>query len=102
MFIFQKSEGVHPYLLKFCRGTCSFIGMLKGYMVRKKLGTPVVDNRQTHRTRRMPCAYSFIICGTLDCAEYLISSKALLQKFCYSHFKIIISAYPVRAKLLGV
>jgi len=43
MFICQNSEGVHPYLLKCCRGTCSFVGMLKGYMVRKRLGTPVLD-----------------------------------------------------------
>jgi len=42
MFMCQNSEGVHPYLLKCCRGTCSFVGMLKGYMVRKKLGTPVL------------------------------------------------------------
>jgi len=40
MFISQKSEGVHPYLLICCRGTCSFVGMLKGYMIRKRLGTP--------------------------------------------------------------
>jgi len=40
MFICQKSEGVHPYLLKCCRGTCSLVGMLKGCMVRKRLGTP--------------------------------------------------------------
>jgi len=43
MFICQNSEGVHPYLLKCCRGTCSFVGMLKGYMVRKRLGTPVLN-----------------------------------------------------------
>ena len=40
MFICLNSEGVHPYLLKCCRGTCSFVRMLKGYMVRKRLGTP--------------------------------------------------------------
>jgi len=39
MFIWQISEGVHPYLLKCCRDTCSFVEMLKGYMVRKRLGT---------------------------------------------------------------
>jgi len=39
MFIYQKSEGFHPYLLECCRGTCWFVGMLKGYMVRKRLGT---------------------------------------------------------------
>jgi len=44
MFICQNSEGVHPYLLKCCRGTCSFVGMLKGYMVRKRLGTPVLKH----------------------------------------------------------
>ena len=43
MFICQNSEGVHPYLLKCCRGTRSFDGMLKGYMVRKRLGTPALD-----------------------------------------------------------
>ena len=43
MLICQNSEGVHPYLLKCCRGTCSFVGMLKGYMVRKRLGTPVPE-----------------------------------------------------------
>jgi len=30
MFICQNSEGVHAYLLKCCRGTCSIVGMLKG------------------------------------------------------------------------
>jgi len=44
MFICQNSEGVHPYLLKCCRGTCSFVGMLKRYMVRKRLGTPDLNN----------------------------------------------------------
>ena len=39
MFICQKSEGLHPYLLKCYRGTCLFVGMLKGYMVRNRLGT---------------------------------------------------------------
>jgi len=43
MFICQNSEGVRPYLLKCCRGTWSFAGMLKGYRVRKRLGTPVLD-----------------------------------------------------------
>jgi len=42
MFICQNSEGVHPYLLKCWRGTCSFVGMLKGYMVRKRLRTPAL------------------------------------------------------------
>jgi len=45
MFIWQISEGVHPYLLKCSRGTCSFVGMLKGYMVRKRLGIPALDSR---------------------------------------------------------
>ena len=34
---------VHAYLLKFWRGTCSSVGMLKGYMVRERLGTPVAE-----------------------------------------------------------
>jgi len=45
MFICQNSEGVHPYLLKWCRGTNSFAGMRKGYNVRKKLGTPGLKGR---------------------------------------------------------
>jgi len=45
MFICQNSEGVHPYLLKCCRGTCSFVGMLKGYMVRKRFGTPALESQ---------------------------------------------------------
>ena len=44
MFIVRNSEGVHAYLLKCFRGTCSSVGMLKGYMVRERLGTPVLDN----------------------------------------------------------
>ena len=44
MFICENSEGVHPYLLKCCRGTCSFVRMLKGYMVRKRLGTLAQTN----------------------------------------------------------
>jgi len=47
MFICQNSEEVHPYLLKCCRGTCSFVGMLKGYMVRKRLGTPVLQQAES-------------------------------------------------------
>jgi len=43
MFICQNSEGVHAYLLKCCRGTSSFVGMLKGFMVRERLGTPELD-----------------------------------------------------------
>jgi len=46
MFICQNSEGVHPYLLKCCGGTCSFVGMLKGYIVRKRLWTPGLDDHQ--------------------------------------------------------
>jgi len=38
MFICENSEWMHPYLLKCCRGTCSFVRLLKGYMVRKRLG----------------------------------------------------------------
>jgi len=30
-----RSFGVHVHLSKFCRVTCLFVGMLKGYMVKK-------------------------------------------------------------------
>jgi len=43
MFICQNSEGVHANLLKWCMGTCSFGRMLKRYMVRKRLGTPAIE-----------------------------------------------------------
>jgi len=49
MFICQNSEGVHAYLLKCCRGTSSFVGMLKGFMVRERLGTPELDWSHTER-----------------------------------------------------
>jgi len=39
MYICQNAEGVHTYLLKCWRGTCSSVRMLKGYMVRERLGT---------------------------------------------------------------
>ena len=44
MFLCRNPEGVHAYLLKCCRGTCSSVGMLKGYMVRERLGTPDFDS----------------------------------------------------------
>ena len=50
MFVCQNSEGVYPYLLKRCRGTCLFVGMLKGYMVRKRLGTP--DQVEKHDEKK--------------------------------------------------
>jgi len=42
MYVCQNAEGVHTYLLKWGRGTCSSFRMLKGYMVRERLGTPVL------------------------------------------------------------
>ena len=40
MFICRNAKGVHAYLLKCCRGIFSLFGMLKGYMVRERLGIP--------------------------------------------------------------
>jgi len=40
MLICLNAEGVHVYLLRCWRGTCSSVGMLKGYMVGERLGTP--------------------------------------------------------------
>ena len=42
MFIGRNSEGVHAYLLKCRRGTCSSLRMLKGYMENKRLRTPAL------------------------------------------------------------
>jgi len=49
VFVVRNSEGVHAYLLKCCRGTCSSVGMLKGYMVRERLGTPVLKRHNSVR-----------------------------------------------------
>ena len=51
MLICWNAEGVHAYLLKCWRGTCSSFGMLKGYMVKERLGTPVLDRaiRRNHK-----------------------------------------------------
>jgi len=40
MFICQNDEGLHAYLVQYWRGTYASVGMLKGYMVRERLGTP--------------------------------------------------------------
>jgi len=40
MFICRNAEGLHTYLLKCYRGTFSSVGMLKGYMVKERLGAP--------------------------------------------------------------
>jgi len=40
MFIRRNAEGVHAYLSKCWRGTYASVGMLNGYMVRERLGTP--------------------------------------------------------------
>jgi len=37
MFICRNAEGVHAYLSKCRRGTCSSVGMLKGCMVSERL-----------------------------------------------------------------
>jgi len=48
MFIRRNAEGVHAYLLKCRKGTCSSVRMLKGYMVNKRLGTPDITE-STHQ-----------------------------------------------------
>jgi len=45
MFICRNAEGLRAYLLKCKRGACLSVRMLKGYMVNKRLGTPVVEDR---------------------------------------------------------
>jgi len=44
MIICRNAEGVHAHLSKCLRGTCSSVGMLKGYMVRERLGTPGIEH----------------------------------------------------------
>ena len=39
----EKLKGVHAYLLKCCRVTFLSVGVLKGYIVRESLGTPVLE-----------------------------------------------------------
>jgi len=40
IFICRNAEGVHAYLSKCWRDAYASVGMLKGYMVRERLGTP--------------------------------------------------------------
>jgi len=56
MFICQNDEGVHAYLVKYCRGTYSSVGMLKGYMVRERLGTPGIEHveSEARNTNALP------------------------------------------------
>jgi len=44
MFICRNVEGVHVYLLKCWRGTCSSVGKLKGCIARERLGTPGLES----------------------------------------------------------
>jgi len=43
MLIFPNTEGVHAHLSKCWRGTCLSVGILKGCMVRERLGTPALQ-----------------------------------------------------------
>jgi len=52
MYICRHSEGVHTYLLKCCCGTCSSVGMVKGYMVRERLGTPPFTHWRNNSSNR--------------------------------------------------
>ena len=77
MFICQNSEGVHPYLLKCCRGTCTFVGMLKGYMVRKRLGTPELIHH---------LEVSFLMSKQLVCVGIQTNSDSLSENCCTLQF----------------
>jgi len=48
MFICPNTEGVHAYLSKRWRGICSSVGMLKGYLVKERLGTPALEKSINH------------------------------------------------------
>jgi len=39
------------FVIRYCRGTCSPIEMLKGYMARESLGTHVLNLNQGNRDR---------------------------------------------------
>ena len=43
MLICRNAEGVHAYLSKCWKSNCSSVLMLRGYMVRKSLGTPALE-----------------------------------------------------------
>jgi len=43
VLICRNAEGVHAYLSKCWKSNCSSVLMLRGYMVRKSLGTPALE-----------------------------------------------------------
>ena len=63
MFICQNSEGLPPCLLKCCRDTCTFVGMLKGCMVRKRLVTPVLLNKKMFRKYSRLSLFTKCLCA---------------------------------------
>jgi len=58
MFICRNAERVHADLLK-CRGTCSSVRMLKGYMINKGLGTPDDELAYLEKSASVSCSLSF-------------------------------------------
>jgi len=56
---------VHVHLSKCWRGTCLSVRMLKGYMVRERLGTPELEGRT-----RTKCRVLFVGTQTIICCEH--------------------------------
>ena len=53
MFICRNAEGVHAYVSKCWKGTLSYVGMLNGYTVKKRLGTPGVSQQMPSLTHSL-------------------------------------------------
>jgi len=60
MYICRNSEGVHAYLLKCCRGTCSSVGM-----VRERWGAPELGLECSACNHSLPTLYTSIPCWPL-------------------------------------
>jgi len=57
------------FVIRRFRGTCSFVGMLKGYMVSERLGiTAIYERLHTHKQTRLVYFKSF---GSHSCMSTL-------------------------------
>jgi len=77
MSICRYFEGAHAYLLKWCRGTCSSVGMLKGYMVRERLGTHLPKGASILTTLEKLASHVTVETPTV---KPTLSSKHMMRK----------------------
>ena len=99
MFICQNSEGVHAHISKRLRGTCSSVGMLKGFMVRERLGT--LGLIQGLNTLNIP-EYNFKWCFIASQKNAGITTQTFLDGFVRHIFlRIFERLYRVRLRFFN-